>query len=83
MYVYPDLYKSFVNLKEQGLNYYDIAKQLIKDFENVKEYTGIIDLFKLFVHTDRNIQFIRDTNWTPAKNLTLEGAVFAKNRGLY
>ncbi len=79
--VFPDVLSTFESLKSNGMGYYDIANKIISKFENVNEYKDLIDLFKLFVRTDRNIEYLRDPNWTIARNLNLQGAIFAKDRG--
>lgn len=81
--VFQNMSNRFETLKQQGVDYYEIANTLIDEFKTEPAYHDLINLLKLFVHTDRNIQYVRDPNWTIAKDLSLEGALFASNRGLY
>lgn len=81
--VFQEVFDKFDIYRQQGLDYYHIAEKLVEDFQNVSKYEDLINLFKLFKHTDRNIEYIKDSNWTIARDLTLKGAIFAKNRGEY
>lgn len=81
--VFQEVYDKFQQLQSQGLSIHDITLKLIAEFENVPKYRSLINLFKFFDFTDRGIFYIRDTQWTPAKNLTLLGPQFVTNRGYY
>lgn len=96
--VFSEVYNVFKQLADQqnpnweeivaqggdpNLNLVDISTKLIQQFENSIEYKELIDLFKLFLMTGNWIKYIRNTEWTPSKNLELTGAHVVNKKGYY
>ena len=97
-YEFPEIYDTFVteankqnpNWKadiDEGqdpkLNLVSISEQIILKHENSIKNRELIELFKLYLMTGNWIKYIRDQEWTPAKNLELTGAHVVNKKGYY
>lgn len=78
---YPEVKNRFDSLRASGMSFYEISKTLAKEFKNT--YPNLSNLFELFGFTDRAISFVKDPQWTIAKNFTLLGPQFVTDRGKY
>lgn len=81
--VFDQVFNRFQTLKNNGMTYHEISETLIREFDGNVKYQNLINLFKLFNFTDGGVFYIRDPQWTPAKNLELLGPQFVTNRGYY
>lgn len=81
--VFGEVLDRFKSLEKEQMSLHDIALNLIQEFDGNVRYQNLINLIKLFNFTDGGIFYIRDTQWTPAKNLELLGPQFVTNRGYY
>lgn len=69
--------------KDPGLNLITICDEIISKYGNVVKYKELIDLFKIFKVTDNFVKYIRDTEWTPMRDLHLTGAHVTNQKGYY
>lgn len=81
--VFGEMYNRFDQLSKQGLSLYKISETLVSEFGNNPKYKELVDLFKLYNFTDAGVFYIRDKQWTPAKDLHLLGPQFITNAGYY
>lgn len=77
---FPKMFERFNALKASK-DLYETAKTLYEEFKDDPEYQELAELFGLFAFTNRGISYIRDTDWTVAKNLQSLGPTFVLNRG--
>lgn len=78
-YVYPEAINRFQSLKSKGLSTHKACEALASELKN--QYPDLANLFELFNFTDRAISFIRDKQWTIAKNFENLGPQFVTHRG--
>lgn len=81
--VFDQVFDRFQTLRNSGITYHEISQTLIQEFDRNIKYQSLVNLFKLFNFTDGGVFYIRDQQWTPAKNLELLGPQFVTNRGYY
>lgn len=78
-YIFKEVLDYINSLKGEDLHTISIKVQ--ERFENQSKYSNLLKLFRLFDLTDNAIFFIRDNNWTIAKNLQTLGPQFTQIRG--
>ena len=82
-YRYPRAAEIIDTQIKRGESMHDIVDEIIKDLDRDPEYQDLVNLFKLYNFTDEGVFYIRDAQWTPLKNLSLQGSQFSINRGRY
>ena len=80
-YIYPEVVKRYNGLKEQGLDTHSIVTTLISEFKS--SYPSLMRLFEFYDFTDRSIMFMKDPQWTIARDFKLVGPTFVMNRGIF
>lgn len=81
--VFGEMYDYYTKLYNEGRSTHDTSELIVKQFDGNRKYQQLVNLFKLFNFTFRGISYIKDPQWTLAKDLQLLGPQFVTTRGYY